>query len=52
MASSSFSENKGFGGVHSLAGSKKTALVARDVVFSKSGAWLSIITARDAWFSF
>ena len=26
------------GGVHSLASSKKTPLVARDVVFSKSGA--------------
>ena len=38
MASSGFSESKGLGGVHSLAGSKKTPLVPRNVVFSKSGA--------------
>ena len=38
IASSGFSENKGLGGVHSLAGSKKTPLVARDVVLLKSGA--------------
>ena len=32
-----FQWKQGLSGVHSLAGSKKTPLVARDVVFSKSG---------------
>ena len=42
---------QGFGwGVQSR-GLKTTPLVARDVVLSKSGAWFSIITACDAWFS-
>ena len=40
-----FSENKG------LKNNKTTPLVVRDVVLSKSGAWFSIIRARDAWFS-
>ena len=38
MASSGFSENKGFHGWGAQSrGLKKTPLVARDVVFSKSG---------------